>query len=208
MDDITQRALDAELHRGHLPAAEQARLAEAERLFAAVVGAVDERPIPDLAPAVMARIANNKQAAPSSRASWLGWLWQPRPLALQWRPAYGLAAALVVIAAALTLRGGDPAQLPTANGNQILARFQLNAPDAHQVSLAGEFTEWKPNVQLTRNDAGVWTVVVPLDPGVHQYAFVVDGDRWMPDPTTPSYDDGFGGLNSRLALLAADEVRQ
>lgn len=207
MDDITQRALDGELDRRHLEAAQQARLAEAERLFAAVVSAVDEQPVPDLGPAVLDRLAA-RRPAPSPSAGLLGWLWRPRSVALQWRPAYGLVAALLVVAAVVTYRGGGAAVLPTPAGDQILARFQLSAPEAHQVSLAGEFTDWEPTVQLTRNEAGIWTVVVPLDPGVHQYAFVVDGDQWMPDPAAPSYDDGFGGLNSRLALLAADEVHQ
>ena len=30
----------------------------------------------------------------------------------------------------------------------------------------------------------------------------------LPDPNAPAVDDGFGGLNSRLAVLAPDEVPQ
>ncbi len=50
----------------------------------------------------------------------------------------------------------------------------------------------------------MWSVTVPLEPGVHDYAFVVDGEQWRPDPLAPSVDDGFGGTNSRLALLPPD----
>jgi 1,4-alpha-glucan branching enzyme len=48
---------------------------------------------------------------------------------------------------------------------------------------------------------GVWTILVPLPPGVHDYSFIVDGERWVPDPYAPQVDDGFGGVNSRLTVL-------
>jgi len=50
-------------------------------------------------------------------------------------------------------------------------------------------------------------VVVPLSPGVHDYSFIVDGNRWTPDPTAPARADGFGGMNSRIAVLASDGVK-
>ena len=48
------------------------------------------------------------------------------------------------------------------------------------------------------------TITVPLTQGVHDYAFVVDGQQWVPDPYAPQINDGFGGTNSRLALLPPD----
>ena len=41
--------------------------------------------------------------------------------------------------------------------------------------LAGDFTDWEPADALHEQAPGVWSVVVPLPPGVHDYAFVVDG---------------------------------
>jgi 1,4-alpha-glucan branching enzyme len=32
---------------------------------------------------------------------------------------------------------------------------------------------------------GLWTVTIPLTPGRHRYAFIVDGRRWVPDPGAP-----------------------
>ena len=44
---------------------------------------------------------------------------------------------------------------------------------------------------------GVWTLDVPLEPGVYEYAFIIDGQEWRPDPlATASADDGFGMENS------------
>ena len=54
---------------------------------------------------------------------------------------------------------------------------------------------------------GVWTITVPLTQGVHDYAFVVDGRQWIPDPYAPRVDDGFGGTNSRLTLLLPETSR-
>jgi hypothetical protein len=39
-----------------------------------------------------------------------------------------------------------------------------------------------------------------LPAGQHQYAFVVDGARWVADPGAPAVDDGFGRRNSVLSL--------
>jgi len=43
---------------------------------------------------------------------------------------------------------------------------------------------------------------VPLEPGVHDYAFVLDGERWVVDPDAPQVDDDFGGANNRLPIIS------
>lgn len=227
MDHRTQKALDGELPREQLNAAEAADLAAAEAEIAAVLRSVPMQQAPDLAPSVMRRIAeteSRRQAqagqpapaqqqaqgqhtgeteGPSPMRALLDWIWKPRPISFGWRPAYGLAAAAIL--AVTLVVGRETAPAPAAS-QQVLTQFLLDAPNAEQVMLAGDFTDWQPAHALTRTAAGVWTVVVPLNPGVHSYAFVIDGERWVPDPGAPAVDDGFGGLNSRLAVLAPDEV--
>ena len=73
------------------------------------------------------------------------------------------------------------------------------------VALAASFTDWTPRYQLQEISQGVWSVLVPLAPGVHEYSFVVDGERWVADPLAPSVDDGFGGVNSQLAILPSSQ---
>jgi len=75
-------------------------------------------------------------------------------------------------------------------------------PEAHEVSLAGTFNRWDAHVTpLVRSGpTGVWTATLTLPAGQHQYAFVVDGARWVPDPGAPAVDDGFGRRNSVLTL--------
>jgi 1,4-alpha-glucan branching enzyme len=82
----------------------------------------------------------------------------------------------------------------------VYVQFRLEAAGAHEVALAGTFTGWRPEVRLRQTAPGTWSAVVPLRPGVHDYAFVVDGRRWVADPHAPQVDDSFGGVNSRISL--------
>ena len=52
------------------------------------------------------------------------------------------------------------------------------------VSLAGTFNQWKPAADpMSGPDAdGQWRLEMKLPEGVHEYKFVVDGDKWHADP--------------------------
>lgn len=209
-----QKALDGDTRREDLSLDEQAELLEAESAFAAVLSAVPNDPFPDLAPAVLQRLQERegrnavglRQDANAPR-SLTDWLWRPRAISFAWRPAYAFAAAvmLAVLAVADYLK---PDRVALQGTPQVFTQFLLKAPDAKNVALAGDFTDWQPAYSLTRSEPGVWTVVVPLEPGIHSYSFVVDGERWVPDPMAPTVDDGFGGRNSRVAVLTPDEGRR
>ena len=166
------------------------------------------RPAPDVTAAVMSRIANVDPLPRARRAGALKRLAQ-RLWAPQWisiRPAFALAAAasvvllLLVPYARLAPQAGLQADRGPADP-QVFVQFRLDAP-ASRVQLAGTFTNWEPRFDLRQSAPGIWTITVPLTQGVHDYAFVVDGKRWIPDPYAPHIDDGFGGTNSRLALMS------
>ena len=60
--------------------------------------------------------------------------------------------------------------------------FKLRAPEATQVWVAGCFNDWDPFANpLIRDDEGTWTCTLMLEPGEHEYRFVVDG-VWWDDP--------------------------
>lgn len=61
--------------------------------------------------------------------------------------------------------------------------FSLSAPDAVDVSVAGDFNEWEPQPMLKGPD-GVWRITVQLSSGTHAYRFLVDGE-WIQDPNNP-----------------------
>ncbi|MBP1733112.1 MAG: glycoside hydrolase family 13 domain protein [Deltaproteobacteria bacterium] len=60
--------------------------------------------------------------------------------------------------------------------------FKLQAPEAAEVFVAGCFNEWDPTADpLQRGEEGVWACTLMLEPGEHEYRFVVDG-VWWDDP--------------------------
>jgi 1,4-alpha-glucan branching enzyme len=60
--------------------------------------------------------------------------------------------------------------------------FQLEAPSATSVLLAASFTAWERfPLGLARMRDGIWSIFVPLLPGIYAYRFIVDG-RWFDDP--------------------------
>ena len=61
-------------------------------------------------------------------------------------------------------------------------RFQLFAPEARPISLAGDFNGWDiRNLPMQKDKEGNWKISVNLDPGRHEYRFYADG-VWQDDP--------------------------
>jgi 1,4-alpha-glucan branching enzyme len=61
--------------------------------------------------------------------------------------------------------------------------FQVSAPASSEVSVAGSFNDWQP--QLLTPGSGKGTVkfsrILFLSPGTHQYKFIINGE-WLLDP--------------------------
>jgi hypothetical protein len=129
------------------------------------------------------------------------WRWLLDPILPPWAILAAAAAAVLFV----SLKSRVPTPAPTASTETVYVRFVLYAPTAKQVSVAGTFNQWDPQAApLARVDGdGVWTVTLPLSTGQHQYAFVIDGKQWIPDPAAPAVDDGFGRRNSVLAVGAS-----
>lgn len=160
---------------------------------------------PELDRAVMSAV--RRQSA-TRRAPWWRWLFQPQQITL--RPVVGvlgLAAAAIVVFLAGPGSQPTPDAGPSASAT-VLVRFEFQAPDARGVALAGSFNDWDQTaIPLSRSD-GVWSVTVPLAPGEYEYLFVVDGDRWLPDPRAHAQvDDGFGQSNSVIAVGPRGVIR-
>ena len=144
--------------------------------------------------------------------------WLLRPRAVRVSPLGGLAlaaglAGLAFLAAPVVRReAAVPAAIDDAAPGVLLAnhagrtvQFVLFAPDAKSVSLVGDFNDWDPSATplLISRTGGVWSTAVPLGPGRHRYAFVVDGTRWLADPAVPpARDDDFGSPNSVVTVGA------
>src|SRR5688572_21525878 len=98
MNERLHRVLDGELARDTLSVQELAELNEAEALISGVLGSVPTRALPDLGPNVLSQLQAYPAAAAATSpwARLLDWFWSPRPLALQWRPVYAFAVAVLV----------------------------------------------------------------------------------------------------------------
>jgi len=205
---LVKRLLDGELSLAELPPQLRAEGEEALRL----VAAVDRTPVAlssALEERVMAAV-RRRSASPGNRA-WR-WLNTPRDveLRLRVRPWTVWAGALAA-AAALALLLGRPAPEPVpgtqARGvmrDSVFVRFVLYAPGARRVAVAGTFNQWDRGAAplVPAGTSGVWTTTLALPVGQHQYAFVVDGARWVVDPAAAAVDDGFGRRNSVVAVTA------
>lgn len=61
-------------------------------------------------------------------------------------------------------------------------RFDLFAPEAHKISLAGDFNGWDINIlPMEKDNEGNWKISVNLGPGRHEYRSYADG-IWQDDP--------------------------
>jgi len=60
--------------------------------------------------------------------------------------------------------------------------FMLRAPEATEVFVAGSFNEWDQTANpLERDEEGMWACALLLEPGEHEYRFIVD-KVWWDDP--------------------------
>lgn len=133
--------------------------------------------------------------------------------------AVALAAGISMFVALSTLavgsrawkRGATPEVTASATSAAVrsdtvnLVRFVFVDSNARRVELVGDFNEWAKGItQLKRSGApGVWTVSVPLSPGRHEYAFIINGTRWVADPLAVKSSDDFGTESSVIRVGAS-----
>jgi len=164
-------------------------------------------------------VGGRVRAAGARRA----WRWLVEPRSVRLSPLAGLAAAAVIVVGAVVAGRGGLRVDGAAGGSQVTAvatgasssrhqipdtrhpvQFVLLAPAARTVAIVGDFNDWQVGSTPLRATAagGAWTVEVPLAPGRHRYAFVVDGARWMPDPAAPTAPgDDFGMPSSVVTVV-------
>lgn len=131
----------------------------------------------------------------------------PAPFEKSWRPPFraviarmfkplvfataGFGAALLIFSSALL---HPPA---TVHDN----RFVLYEPAARNVELAGSFTGWQRVAMQPVGNSGYWELRLRVPSGEHRFAYILDGDRRVADPTLPASEkDDFGGKNSILKV--------
>ena len=107
-----------------------------------------------------------------------------RPAAM-WRIA-ALAAALLIAAGIAVRAGRTSGAAPAASAAQSV-RFELVAPASSRVTVVGDFNDWDPQASpmVRAGERGAWSLRLALPPGRYRYTYLVDGTRWVPDPSEP-----------------------
>lgn len=121
------------------------------------------------------------------------------------RGAVSTATPTAPIAATGTPTGEYPVQLAANDGEfRVPTQFVFEAADAQRVSVVGEFNDWKVGeVEMVRVGAGMWTATVPLAPGRHVYAYVIDGTLLVADPRAPKSGDADYGREGSVVMVFA-----
>ncbi len=112
------------------------------------------------------------------------------------------AAPKVAVAAAAPKTPSAVKATPTTAAERKVS-LELVKPGAKKVYVAGSFNAWQPErTPLAPRDGGRWVGDLAVNPGRHEYLFVVDG-QWLPDPNAKeSVSNPFGGVNSVLTVSA------
>ncbi len=91
-----------------------------------------------------------------------------------------------------------------AEDEPVPTQFVLDRAEARSVALVGDFNEWKgEETPLMRLESGLWTVTVPLTPGRHVYAFLIDGTLVVADPRAPQAGDADFGREGSVVMVFA-----
>jgi hypothetical protein len=150
-------------------------------------------------------VARAQLEARQSRSWWL----RPRTIHLNPLATMALAAGfatLVWIGARATPTRATQGPTVAARADTVhVVRFVLVDSGAQRVSVVGAFNQWQKGatVMSSAGSPGVWVVEVPLQPGRHEYAFVVTddrGERWVADPFSFSLHGDFGTETSVIRV--------
>ncbi|HMO26766.1 MAG TPA: isoamylase early set domain-containing protein, partial [Tepidisphaeraceae bacterium] len=120
------------------------------------------------------------------------------------RRVCGCLVVLFIVVSALNARGEAPKPTDPGEARGHTFKFEVRAlagAEVRSVHLAGSFNGWNSSSHPMRDEDGdgTYEITIPLDDGVHYYKFVVNGDRWLTDPTADpalAEPDGYGGSHS------------
>jgi anti-sigma-K factor RskA len=172
-----------------------------QELSSLSLSSAEEQPSSDFTTKIMQRIAREDSLA---RESW--WdkvhhlLTLPR-VSLKWAAALGMA--LVTLFLGYNIYFSPVAQYCPNNLAEITFSMRADASQVKSIAVVGDFNDWDPtrNLLADENNDGIWTVTLKLEPGRYEYMFILDGQKWVPDPSAYRYvSDGFGNKNAVLEI--------
>jgi hypothetical protein len=108
-------------------------------------------------------------------------------------PARVVATTSFTPAALSAERAADP----------IVEQFVFKAEHARRVAVIGDFNRWNPSASpMTRSaDGELWSASIPITPGRHVYAFMVDDSILVLDPRAPKARDPDLGADGSVRIV-------
>jgi len=190
IDPRLQAALDGERDPAELPA----DLREAYALLISAAELLEATPPPRVSVAnrVMTEIRQIPVHVPphGSVRRVIRWFGRPRAVTLRLRPVWSVR---------------NPGE------TEGIANFVGHFPGARSVEVVGSFNNWSRGLLHLSDDDhdGIWHGAAVLPAGAHEYMFVVDSERWVPDPLAGRYvDDGFGAGQENSLLFVRPSAAQ
>ena len=191
----------------------------------ASLNSLSGQPVPaDFTQSIMAKIS---QKEIQIQSSWMDHLkrqisipslsFPPLPLSFprKWESIFSfrlVGAAAVAVAVfiffAFTFIFNTPDTSPICSA-EVRFSLKINDGKAHTVAIAGDFNGWNPQANILEDSDGdgIWTGTLKLEPGRYEYMFVLDGEKWFPDPNALRYvKDGFGNRNAILEINSCNNT--
>jgi hypothetical protein len=124
----------------------------------------------------------------------------PAPAPFKWlRPLIlGLGSVAVLLMVWIHLDPRSETPMPVLAKTH---RFVIYYPGIEKAEISGSFTDWRP-VEMERvGTSGYWEALLKVAVGEHRFAYILDGNKQIPDPTVRTREkDDFGGENSILTV--------
>lgn len=117
--------------------------------------------------------------------------------------AAGFGALMVLAGVGATRALSTPSAVVAQAPDTVhIVRFVLTDAQAQHVALVGDFNGWSRSATpLAPSEVvGRWVVEIALPVGRHEYAFLVDGERWVADPAATTQRDEFGQESSVVRI--------
>lgn len=112
---------------------------------------------------------------------------------------YRFLVALPLGAAAVLAVAVGLGQRDAVREGRLPVEFSVAVPGS-RVTLVGDFNDWNPAANRLERRGRTWNVTLRLPPGRYRYAYLVDGERWLPDPSLPAAPDDFGTPTSVITI--------
>jgi len=165
----------------------------------------------DLVAAIRADHSVESGATAPARPLRRTWWGTPRTLHISPLAGLAMAASLAAIVSLGTLGIARSRPMTATPPTRVAAHVVHDTVNvvrfvfvgqAKTVSLVGDFNAWgaQPVALAPTGSNGTWSASVPLPSGRHEYAFIVDGQRWVADPFAPTSSDEFNTNSSIITV--------